>query len=251
MAPSGDFVECVSAPLFPPEVAHYSLQVFAGDADWCSRFAIELPDALAGAAPKRRRDFLAGRYCARQALTRLAPEFAMFEVRVGAGREPIWPEGVVGSITHTDGFASAAVAWQRDVLALGLDSERVRSLAGAGEIESQVFEVSEFAALLANGLSRQHTVFIGFSAKEAVFKCLYPRARALWEFDEVELTSLEPKHNAFGAKGRSARASKVWPVEGVRGAYALDSAYVHTGAFVLVDDLRLRRLRDESRPRFE
>ena len=41
----------------------------------------------------------------------------------GPEREPLWPEGVVGSITHCLGYRAAAVAWQRDVLALGIDAE--------------------------------------------------------------------------------------------------------------------------------
>lgn len=233
MVPRGGFAHCASPPLFPLEVAHFSIRLSASEVDWGSQFELELPAALRGAAPKRQRDFLAGRYCARQALRRLAPELAAHEVRIGSGHEPIWPPGVVGSITHTDWFASAAVAWERDILAVGLDSERVRSVPSPNEIEAQVFEPSEVAKLRCNGFSRQETAFLGFSAKEAVFKCLYARAKALWEFNEIELTELEPTRKVFSAQGRSARAVKAWPVEGVQGTYALDAGYVHTGAFVL------------------
>ena len=234
MVPSRSFVECSSPSLFPPVVAHSSIRLFGSEGDWCSQFGLELPSALASAAPKRRRDFLAGRYCARLALEKLAPELAAHQIEIGPGREPIWPAGLVGSITHTDGFASAAVAWRRDVLALGLDSERLRSSPGVAEIESQVFEPSELEALRADRLSRQQVAFLGFSAKEAVFKCLYPLSRTLWEFDEIALTTLDPKLNLFAAKARKERALKAWPLDGVQGRYALDGTYVHTGAFVPV-----------------
>ncbi|GIR37699.1 MAG: hypothetical protein CM15mP49_30840 [Actinomycetota bacterium] len=44
-------------------------------------------------------------------------------IPIGNKGEPIWPSGVVGSITHSRGYAAAAVAKQSDVHSLGLDAE--------------------------------------------------------------------------------------------------------------------------------
>src|SRR5688572_21941564 len=57
---------------------------------------------------KRRRDFILGRNCARKALAALGHGNAVIERR-GNGA-PLWPDGIVGSITHTSGYAAALVA---------------------------------------------------------------------------------------------------------------------------------------------
>ena len=64
--------------------------------------------ALGQVVDGRRRDFAAGRHCARRALARLvgSPE----PILSGPDREPVWPQGIVGSITHCDGYRAAAVA---------------------------------------------------------------------------------------------------------------------------------------------
>jgi 4'-phosphopantetheinyl transferase EntD len=49
-------------------------------------------------------------------------------------RTPVWPDGVVGSITHTGDFAAAAVAWAADIAGLGIDSEQVIDPAAARDI---------------------------------------------------------------------------------------------------------------------
>lgn len=52
---------------------------------------------VARAVPKRRDEYAAGRNCARAALARLGVhDFALL---AGSAREPIWPEGVIGSMT--------------------------------------------------------------------------------------------------------------------------------------------------------
>src|SRR5208282_5779110 len=59
---------------------------------------------LGRSVPKRAQEFAAGRVCARRALAELG--VVDFPLRVGEDREPLWPEGTVGSITHTTGFCA-------------------------------------------------------------------------------------------------------------------------------------------------
>ena len=65
-------------------------------------------ELVAQAAPKRRRDFALGRACARAALSDLGQPDAV--IGQGENGAPLWPAGVVGSITHTKGYAAALVA---------------------------------------------------------------------------------------------------------------------------------------------
>src|SRR5207245_224467 len=76
---------------------------------------------VAAVAPRRRREFAAGRWCARQALVRLGIEG--FALLPSPDRAPRWPPGIVGSISHTSDYCVAVVARQRDFLGVGVDAE--------------------------------------------------------------------------------------------------------------------------------
>jgi 4'-phosphopantetheinyl transferase EntD len=79
-------------------------------------------DLVANAVEVRRREFVTARRCAREALAKLGYEPA--PIRVGPKREPRWPVGVVGSITHTTGFRAAAVALRSVLASVGIDTEQ-------------------------------------------------------------------------------------------------------------------------------
>jgi 4'-phosphopantetheinyl transferase EntD len=112
-------------------------------------------------------------------------------------RAPIWPDGVVGSITHTGDFAAAAVAWAADIAALGIDSEQIIDPAAARDIADicMVDEATLFKA--AHGRSFCEFCTFVFSAKEAVFKCLFPLTRKFLEFSDVRITSFDWNLNYF------------------------------------------------------
>jgi 4'-phosphopantetheinyl transferase N-terminal domain len=74
-----------------------------------------------GAVETRLREFTAARTCARLAIAKLG--LPAGPILRGAWREPIWPRGVVGSITHCRGYRAAAVAKQRNVLTVGIGAE--------------------------------------------------------------------------------------------------------------------------------
>lgn len=133
----------------------------------------ELPDELFAseraaielAVEERRREFRTGRACARRALARIGvPRTA---IAVGSRGEPLWPDGVVGSLTHCDGYCACAVARRRDVAAIGIDAEphaplSPRVLAG--------ISTSGERDMLAARPAGLHLDRLLFSAKEAVFK---------------------------------------------------------------------------------
>ena len=76
---------------------------------------------VARAVDRRRAEFTTVRTCARIALGRLGLPPA--PLLTGSKREPLWPAGVVGSITHCDGYRAAAVARASEVAAIGIDAE--------------------------------------------------------------------------------------------------------------------------------
>jgi 4'-phosphopantetheinyl transferase EntD len=154
-----------------------------------------LPQALRHAAHKRQHEFLAGRWCAEQALQCLGA--GSTEIGMAEDRAPIWPDGIVGSITHTAGFAAAAVAWTADVAGLGVDSERIIDPAAARDIAGicMIDEETLFEAPAGRSFC-EFCTFV-FSAKEAVFKCLFPLTRKFLEFSDVRITSLDWNREYF------------------------------------------------------
>ena len=95
--------------------------------------------AVARAVAVRRLEFARGRGCAREALAALG--VAAGPIPVGPEREPVWPSGVVGSITHCEGFVAAVVARAADLRAIGLD---VETAAPVGEdVGARVVHASE------------------------------------------------------------------------------------------------------------
>jgi 4'-phosphopantetheinyl transferase EntD len=154
-----------------------------------------LPQALRHATQKRQREFLAGRWCAKQALQSLGA--GSIHVAMAEDRAPIWPDGVVGSITHTGDFAAAGVAWAADIAALGIDSEQIIDPAAAHDIADicMVNEATLFKA--AHGRSFCEFCTFVFSAKESVFKCLFPLTRKFLEFSDVRITSIDWNRKYF------------------------------------------------------
>jgi 4'-phosphopantetheinyl transferase EntD len=139
---------------------------------------------LGRAAPKRVREFAAGRLCARRALA----EFGIvdFAIEVADDRQPVWPASMVGSITHTAGFCAAVVAERGLVGTLGMDSEVVGDV--NPEIWSRVCVPVERAWLLALPASQQPAaITLIFSAKEAFYKCQYPVVHEPLDFQDVRV----------------------------------------------------------------
>jgi 4'-phosphopantetheinyl transferase EntD len=149
--------------------------------------ALLLPDErqyVAHAVAKRLGEYTAGRLCAR----RMLRELGLIEsaIRVGAAREPLWPESVIGSITHTTGFCAAVVAQKSSLAAVGLDSEI------AGSVKPHLFpsifnpvEIDWIRTL--PGAEQGHAATLLFSAKEAFYKCQFPLVREHLGFHDATI----------------------------------------------------------------
>lgn len=169
-------------------VAHrFDVRAFSsGDFDHC---AIARPAFLERAVPKRLAHFLAGRVCARAALTELGIDNVPSLNEDGS---PRWPAGIVGSITHHDDLAGAVVGpadrWQ----GLGVDVERMLSDTAADDLSAHVLTCQERRRLHAEQLGMQVT--LAFSLKESLFKALYPQVQERFYFDAAELLEWQDGH---------------------------------------------------------
>ena len=153
--------------------------------------------AVARAVDKRRREFTTGRWCARRALHRLGrPEVA---IPSGTDRQPVWPAGIIGSITHCAGYRAAALATDKNLRTIGIDAEPhgplpdgvLRAVASPGE--------QDRLAALAREAPEVHWDRLLFSAKESVFKAWYPVARRWLGFEHADLV-VDPDAGTFTAR---------------------------------------------------
>lgn len=146
------------------------------------------------AVPARIGEFTTGRACARRALRQCG--FADAAVSRGPKNEPLWPAGIVGSITHCTGYRAAAVAHQQDMLTIGIDAEPHQPLPAG--VAARVLDASE-RAWIGTAPCRVHWDRLMFSAKECVYKAWFPLARAWLDFNEARLW-LDPDTGAFEAE---------------------------------------------------
>ena len=145
--------------------------------------------AIAGAVERRRREFASARSCAHTALRRLGLPAA--PIVPGPRREPLWPDGVTGSLTHCDGYRAAAVARAADVLALGIDAEPHAELpAGVLAAVAGPDERAALAALAADSPGHSWDRLL-FCAKEAVYKTWYPLTGRWLGFADAAVTISE------------------------------------------------------------
>lgn len=144
--------------------------------------------AAVNGANKRQAEYLAGRLCARQALLQLTGAASV--PAVGADRAPCWPAGVVGSITHGDGWAAAVVASASDYQGLGLDVETWLSHERAERLAAQLLTSAELQRLEQLPESqRAAQISLSFSLKESLFKALYPLVQQRFYFHDAEVLS--------------------------------------------------------------
>lgn len=144
---------------------------------------IEIPIVLSKSPLRRIAEYVAGRYCAKQALNGLGvegvPDF-------GIERQPIWPNKIWGSISHIDGLAIAAASRHSSI---GLDIENI--------VESQVLidtldliitpsEKNRFNEILTREL---FTVI--FSFKESFYKAAYPFVKRFFDFSMVDVLEID------------------------------------------------------------
>ena len=135
--------------------------------------------AVAGAVARRRAEFAHGRAAARDALKRAGGPAG--RIPVGPDRDPVWPVGWVGAITHCQGRVGAVVAPATVLRGVGLDAE-VRAPLPADVVE-RVLHAGEVRAAARVGLPEVAL----FSAKESVHKAVFPSTRVWMDFLDVEL----------------------------------------------------------------
>jgi 4'-phosphopantetheinyl transferase EntD len=151
--------------------------------------------ALGRVSEGRRREFTNARTCARRALREL--DLPPMPILPGLNREPLWPQGIVGSITHCRGYSAAAVARRVQVATIGIDVEVNAELPpGVLEIVALGKEVQFLNSTPQAGICWDRVMF---SAKESVYKAWFQVTKRWLDFQDVSI-SIEPEYEAFTAQ---------------------------------------------------
>ncbi|HEY0857333.1 MAG TPA: 4'-phosphopantetheinyl transferase superfamily protein [Albitalea sp.] len=147
-----------------------------------------LPPDIRRSVPSRQLAFVAGRLCAEHAMQSLQDRAG--RVARGAAGEPVWPDGMDGSITHTSAMAAAAVGARMGKYGIGIDSEFIAD----DEVLRDILHVCCTAGerrRLFGGPADKLAATIVFSAKEALFKAIHRSVRRMVDFDEAEVASID------------------------------------------------------------
>lgn len=144
---------------------------------------------LTGCGRKRKTEHLAGRIAAAHAL------HALNERRIparGAAGEPIWPEGIRGSISHS-GRRALAVALRQPQALVGIDCDALLSENEANEIQEVTIDSGEARCLVRSGFAFPLALTLAFSAKESLYKALFPQVQRVMGFDCARVSALDDR----------------------------------------------------------
>ena len=177
-------------------------------------------ELVRNAVEKRRLEFATVRHCARLALAELGVPSA--PILPGVRGAPIWPGGIVGSMTHCAGYRAAAVARTSDIGGLGIDAEVHGPLPeGVLDMVSSEQERAHLAAL-AQERPEVYWERLLFSAKESVYKVWSPCTGRWLGFEEAALT-FDPAAGTF-----TARLLVAGPFDTLRGRFLAEDGIVVT-----------------------
>lgn len=166
--------------LFPAGVAVASSAIEHGTDELFEEEAVAVHKAI----PRRQREFATGRVLARRLLAGLG--YPPRPIAAGADRAPRWPDGVIGSISHTEGICVVAVARRDPLAGVGVDVELLRELGTRHRRMICTPAECERLAALPEAL-RDAMTLVTFSAKEALYKCQYALSGQFLGFQDVEL----------------------------------------------------------------
>lgn len=188
----------------------------------------EESEAVADAVPSRIEEFRLGRGCARKALAHIGA--AIGPIPVAKSRAPVWPKGVIGSITHTGFYCAAAVGWQSEFAAIGIDAADNRPL--PEDILEQVTSRAERTWVRKHlGSAQGHHLAADsliFSIKEAIYKAWNP-ITGQWLGFEDAFVVVNPVDKTFMAE--LSKKSADFPTR-VTGEFTYDETTIVSSIFL-------------------
>ncbi len=151
----------------------------------------------------RKEHYRSGRICAGEVLSKLGT-LGQPVLRDPQTREPLWPEGISGAITHSGKWAAAAAGKTSDVSGIGIDLEDLER-----QVDSRISrhvcipEEQKWLQECGEDFLEQNLKII-FSAKESIFKAFFPYTRTYLHFHDARILM----EQTFFQKSKSDSLSK-------------------------------------------
>jgi 4'-phosphopantetheinyl transferase EntD len=182
---------------------------------------------VSASVDKRKAEFSTGRVLAARALDAL--DIPRRAIPKGDHNEPVWPDGVVGSITHNTKTCVVVLARDNVCGGIGVDVENLD--ADVGSVSRMIMRADELSGLVGQHDDQFHSlVRLTFSAKESVFKAIFPLVRRFVDFDEVRISYDQERQTFF------ARAPENTTLDGVlapgSGGYRNFADFLATGFYL-------------------
>lgn len=150
-----------------------------------------IPELGLHAVRKRRIEFYSGRWCAGRAIGALTGKFSV--PGRNEDRSPAWPQGVVGSISHSTEWAIAIAGDAKSCRRIGVDLEAIQHDLVVDELRASILSQKEWSLVM--GCTDKTKAFLTvFSCKESLFKALYPEVGSY--FDYLDATVIALAHDA-------------------------------------------------------
>lgn len=154
-----------------------------------ARLGVSASPSIHKSVRKRQAEFLAGRICAMSAtriLGRTDPAPG-----IGAHREPVWHDLIIGSITHTDNVAAAAVSYSKNYQGIGIDYEAEIPQSLRNNIVHEILTPPELTYYYTlDEQDRAQFFTLTFSLKESFFKAIFKFVGFYFDFQTVRVTDL-------------------------------------------------------------
>lgn len=176
--------------------------------------------------PHREYEFRAGRACAHEAMADFG--FDRWPLLPAPTREPQWPHGIVGSITHCPGYCAAAVTRERSCTGIGIDATTIERV---GEDVAPIVCCKEELERVRRcaPAGRRLLLAMIFSAKESVFKAVFPSTRITFDFEHVAVR-FDPDGSFQARASNRLLAQLIGEIDGrfeVRGSTLITAVVFH------------------------
>ena len=157
---------------------------------------IACPPSIVRSVTKRQAEFFFGRLAAHASLQRLGLPAGTDTRAIGIGpsREPLWPPGAVGSITHGHGRAAALALGAHDVRGAGIDLETKVSASARAALLELAIDAQECAVLGQSALAGESfdmALTLAFSAKESLFKGAFGSVGRYFDFAAAKVSGID------------------------------------------------------------
>lgn len=159
------------------------------DSGFFATYDIHCPDNIARAANKRQAEYFAGRWLA----ARVMEEFGIHNFKLSADTRgcPQWPDGLIGSLSHGDDHVQCCVGERKNFRAIGIDVQAPITQAAAEKLQMRILSSAERDRLAQSSLALSTGVALCFSAKESLYKAVYPIVRRYFGYRSAELLAID------------------------------------------------------------